>query len=260
MTEQDPSSVPQKMTFDPWAQHELLASYLREGILNGDYPPDTRLPSTRVMQERFRAAPQTIKNANDLLAKEGLARSQKGSGVWVRPHRQQTLVPAATKAPAAPGEPYNWLAVAADKGMAASSELLSVKVVVPSADVRELLGLASDETAVERAQVLSLDGEPAEFVRSYYPLDLADGTPLMEKKKIKGGTPRLLAEMGFLPDRCVDKVAARMPTLEQFLALKMPTREPVLRTLRAVYDPNGRVIEVTVMAKAGYRYEVQYEF
>ncbi|MEV7770543.1 GntR family transcriptional regulator [Kitasatospora sp. NPDC086791] len=260
MADQESNTPKQKLTYEPWAQHELMASYLREGILNGDFPPGSKLPSTRLMQEKFGAAPQTIKNANDLLAKEGLAVSHRGSGIIVRPHQQQTLVPAETKAPAEPGQSYSWIAVAERKGRTAASELLSVEVVVPPADVRQALGLSTDGTAAERVQVLSLDGEPAELVRSYYPLDLAEGTPLLQKKKIKGGTPRLLADMGHLPERCVDRVSARMPTLDQFLVLKMPTREPILRTLRTVYDQSGKVIEVTVMAKAGNDYELQYEF
>ncbi|MFD0405573.1 GntR family transcriptional regulator [Kitasatospora sp. NPDC127116] len=237
-----------------------MASYLREGILNGDFPPGSKLPSTRVMQEKFSAAPQTIKNSNDLLAKEGLAVSHRGSGIIVRPHRQRTLIPAETKAPAAPGEAYSWIGVAEQKGMRASSELLSVGAVEPSADVREAMDLPRGGLAVERVQVLSLDDQPTELVKSYYPLDLAKGTALEQKRKIKGGAPRLLADMGHDPERCVDKVSARMPTMEQFLALKMPTREPVLRTLRTVFDQHGRVIEVTVMAKAGYQSELQYEF
>lgn len=249
-----------KLRWEPWAQHELMASYLREGILNGDFPPGSKLPSTRVMQEKFKAAPQTIKNANDLLAKEGLAESRRGSGIIVRPHRQRTLVPAATKDPSPQGEAYSWLTEAEKRGMRAESTLLSVEAVTPPADVRELLGLAEDGQAIARTQVLSLDGAPAELVKSYYPMELAQGTALEQKKKIKGGSPRLLADMGYPPVRCVDKVAARMPTLEQFMALQMPTREPVLRTLRAVYSTDDRVIEVTVMAKAGYRYEVQYDF
>lgn len=255
----DEAKIP-KLRWEPWAQHELMASYLREGILNGDFPPGSNLPSTREMQKMFKAAPQTIKNSNELLSKEGLAESHRGKGIVVRPHRQRTMVPAAYKAPAPQGESYRWLTEAEKQGSRAESTLLSVESVVPPADVRELLGLEKDGVAVLRSQVLSLEGEPAELVKSYYPTELAQGTALEQQKKIKGGSPRLLADMGYPPVRCVDKVAARMPTLEQFMALKMPTREPVLRTLRAVYSKDDRVIEVTVMAKAGYRYELQYEF
>jgi GntR family transcriptional regulator len=267
MTDKDETPTPEtadeskpKLTYDPWAQHELLASYLREGILIGEYPPGSKLPSTRVMKGRFDAAPQTIKNANDLLAKEGLAFSQRGSGVHVRPNRARTMRPAAYKDPAAPGESYRWLSEAERQGLQASSELISVGEAVPPADARALLGLGEEDVAVERVQVLSLNGEPAELVKTYYPVELARGTALAEPRKLKGGSPRVLADLGYPTVRCVDKVSAWMPTPEQFFALKMPTREPVLRTLRATYSTDDRLVEVTVMAKAGYQYELQYEF
>lgn len=254
-----PPSEP-KQKYDPFSQHELMASYLREGILDGDFPPGSKLPSTQKMKAKFGAAPQSIKNANDLLAKEGLAYSQRGSGIIVRPHRQRTMTPAAYKNPAEPGEAYRWLTEAEKQGLHASSELVSVDEVTPPADVRELMGLGKDDVAVRRVQVLSLDGEPAELVKTYYPVELARGTVLAEPRKIKGGSPRALLDLGYPSARCVDKVSARMPTLEQFLALKMPTREPILRTLRATYSTGDVLVEVTVMAKAAYRYELQYEF
>lgn len=243
-----------------WAQHELLANYLRDGILSGEYPPGSKLPSTRALVELYGVAPQTIKNANDMLAEEGLVRSHRGSGIFARPHRQRTMVPSAYKAPAAPGEAYPWIGEAEKQGLRAVSTLLDVGEVGPPADVKEIMNLGEGGVAVLRCQILSLDGEPAELVKSYYPIELARGTKLAERKRIKGGSPRLLADMGFPPMRCVDKVSARLPTPEQVKALKSPTKLPILRTLRVTYSTDNRVIEVTIMAKAGHLYELQYDF
>jgi GntR family transcriptional regulator len=111
-----------------------------------------------------------------------------------------------------------------------------------------------------RAQVLSLDDEPVELVKSYYPLELARGTAMMDRRKIKGGTPALLAELGYPPRLSVDKVSARVPTQEQYTVLGLPGNLPVLRTLRVVFSDGERPIEATVMAKAGHLYELRYEF
>lgn len=111
-----------------------------------------------------------------------------------------------------------------------------------------------------RRQLISIDGEPAELVTSYYPLDIASGTALVEEQRIKGGTPSLLTALGFPPRRSVDRVSARVPTQGQCTALRLPGGLPVLRTLRTVYGPDNRPIEVTVMIKAGHLYELEYEF
>ncbi|NUK24767.1 GntR family transcriptional regulator [Streptomyces lunaelactis] len=125
---------------------------------------------------------------------------------------------------------------------------------------RTALNLPEGGTALLRRQVLMLDDEPAELVTSYYPVDIARGTAMMDRRKIKGGTPTLLAELGYPPRLSVDRISARVPTQEQYAALQLPSDLPVLRTLRVVYSDHDRAIEATVMVKAGHLYELQYEF
>lgn len=245
----------------PWSKHDLITAYLRYGILTGEYPPGSNLPSTRVLKERFDAAPQTIREATLKLAEEGLAVTRSGRGIVVRDHRQRTMTPAAYKEPSGPGEAYKWILEAERRGLPPGrSELLEVAEVRPPADVRDALALGNDGTAMLRRQVLHLGDESCELVKNYYPMDLAAGTALTVKKKIRGGAPRLLADMGFPPVRCIDKVSAMQPTPEQYVALRMPSKIPVLRTLRQTLSIDDRVIEVTEMAKAGHLYELRYEF
>lgn len=243
-----------------WAVQEQIAAFLRDGILNGDFPPGSKLPSSRKLTAKFGAAAQTIKNAVTTLEKEGLASPVQGSGVIVRPHRQRTMTPAAYKNPARPGEKYQWLSENEKKGAAAKAKLLDVEEVVPPAAVRETFGLGEDETALLRRQMLTLDGEPCELVEVYIPMSLARGTKLMNHHLLRGGSGRVLEDLGHPTVECVDKVSARLPTPEQYAALKMPTKLPVLRTYRTTYSTDGRPIQVEIMAKAGHMYELQYNF
>ncbi|MEU9444634.1 GntR family transcriptional regulator [Streptomyces sp. NPDC048304] len=243
-----------------WPVQDQIASYLRDGILNGDFPAGEKLPSSRELHARFGAAAQTIRNAITILEKEGLAYTRRGAGVYARQHRQRTMVPASYKNPPTDGGKYQWITVAEQKGLAGRSELLAVEEVVPPAAVRDAFGLAEDEKALLRRQVLYLDDQPCELVEVYFPLDLARGTPIAEHRKIKGGAGRVLLEAGYPPLRCVDKVAARWPTPEQAKALQMPTKLPVLRQFRVTYSMDDRPIQVEVMAKAGHLYELKYEF
>ncbi|WP_432048543.1 GntR family transcriptional regulator [Streptomyces asiaticus] len=246
---------------DQRSLHERIAADLRDEIMSGDLPPGARLPSTARLKERFTASNATVQKALQLLKDEGLAVGRAGAAVTVREHRQRTMRPASYMAPAAPGEPYRWLSEAAAGHQArGSSRLLDVTEIRPPADVAEALRLPEDGTALLRAQVLLLDDEPVELVKSYYPLELARGTAMMDRRKIKGGTPALLAELGHPPRLSVDKVSARVPTQEQYTVLGLPGNLPVLRTLRVVYTDGERPIEATVMAKAGHLYELRYEF
>ncbi len=112
--------------------------------------------------------------------------------------------------------------------------------------------------AVLRKQVMQLDDEPAELVHSYYPVDIARGTPLAEKRRIKGGTPRALSDLGFIPQEFVDQVSTRPPTSDEFVVLELPPDISIMRTFRVVYAEDRCPIEATIMVKAGHMYELQY--
>ncbi|CAM5593401.1 hypothetical protein GCM10010329_48770 [Streptomyces spiroverticillatus] len=240
--------------------HERIAADLRDEIMSGDLPPGGKLPSTAQLKERFDASSATVQKALQLLKEEGLAVGRAGSAVTVREHRQRTMRPASYMAPAPAGEPYRWLTETSKLGANPHSTLLDVTETAPPADVAARLGLAQGETAVLRRQLLTLDDEPVELVASYYPADIARGTPIAERCKIRGGTPALLAELGFPPRLSIDHVSARVPTQDQATALRLPGNLPVLRTLRVVLSDAERPIEATVMVKAGHLYELQYEF
>lgn len=249
-----------KESRDPRPLHERIATDLRRQILSGDRPAGSRMPTTPELKLQFDASNATIQKALGVLKAEGLLVGRAGSGVTVQDHRRRTIRPAATSQPAEPGEPYRWLTEAKKDGRQGRSRILRVAEVQPPADVAEALALGEGGVAVLRAQLLTLDDEPAELVHSFYPVELARGTAMAERQRIKGGTPTLLAEMGYPPRRTVDRVVADEPTQEEYDALELPSPLPVLRTLRVVYSDNDRPIEVTVMAKAGHLYQIQYEF
>ncbi|MFH8436628.1 GntR family transcriptional regulator [Streptomyces sp. NPDC018007] len=240
--------------------HERIAADLRDDIMSGDLAPGDSLPSTAQLKERFGAANATVQKALQLLKSEHLVVGRAGAAVTVREHRQRTIRPAAYMAPSTTGEPYRWLTEAKNSGSRARSTLLDVTEAEPPADVADALALPSGGTAVLRHQLLSIDDEPAELVASYYPLDIAEGTALTEPRRIPGGTPTLLASLGYPPRLSVDRVSARVATQEQYRLLRLPGDLPVLRTLRVVFSDDDRPIEATVMVKAGHLYEVQYAF
>lgn len=240
--------------------HARIAADLRDEIMNGDLAPGAKLPSTERLKERFAASNATVQKALGLLKEERLVVGRAGSAVTVREHRQRTMRPASYMAPADAGDRYRWLTEAEKLGTRARSRLLRVAETVPPADVSAVLGLPEGGTALLRHQLLLIDDEPVELVSSYYPLEIARGTLLTKRRKITGGTPALLAELGYPPRLSVDRVSARVPTQEQFTALRLPGDLPVLRTLRVVRSDDDRPIEATVMVKAGHLYELQYEF
>lgn len=249
-----------KDALDPRPLHERIAASLRREIVNDNIEPGDALPSTEKLKGRFGASSATIQKAVTLLKNEPLAKGRPGASITTLPPKRHALTPAATSKPAEPGAAYRWLTEAEKAGRRPSVELLEVAEMVPPRRVAKALGLSGEEVALLRKQILLLDGEPCELVRSYYPLDLARGTAMMERKKIKGGTPTLLADLGYPPVHTFDEVTAEEPTQEEYEALRLPSIVPVLCTFRVVLSHDDRVIEVTEMSKAGHRYKLRYDF
>ncbi|MFI5871439.1 GntR family transcriptional regulator [Streptomyces sp. NPDC051445] len=250
----DPEAV------DRRSLHERIAADLRDDIMSGELAPGANLPTTAQLKERFEASSATVQKALRLLKDECLVVGRAGAAVTVREHRRRTVRPAALMTSSRTGAPYRWLAEAARHGTHARTRLLDVAETRPPADVRAVLGLPSDGTALLRAQILLVDDEPAELVEAYYPLDIALGTALAERRRIRGGASALLTELGHPPRRSTDRVSARVPTQAQYQALHLTSGMPVLRTLRVIHGDGSRPVEVTVMVKAGHLYELQYEF
>lgn len=246
---------------DERPRHQQIAAAIRASILDGTYPPGSKLPTTAEYQEQFRgpekvAPNQTIQNALTLLELEGLIYRRKGSGVFVETNVGRTVVPASYLRPAEPNAPYPWVSEAATRGQVGSSRLLAVGTVEPPSFIAAVF--APETIAVLRAQILLLDDDPAELVRSYYPTSIAAGTALEEDRRIPGGSPRLLADLGFPPRQVVDQISARPPTTEELVHLRLPQDVPVIRTFRVVLSHGGRPIEATEMLKAAHRYELEY--
>ncbi|APE22249.1 MULTISPECIES: GntR family transcriptional regulator [Streptomyces] len=244
---------------DTRSPHQKIAAELRRRITRGDLPPGSKLGSTAELMEQYGGvANTTVQKALQALKAEGLLEGLPGRGVYVRQHVQQSVEPIAYMKPAGPGEPYPWMSEAAKRERAGAIRLLDVEVVVPPAEVAEALRLEDGGRAVLRKQLLLLDEEPTELTRSYYPLSLVEGTAVLERKRIRGGTPALLDSLGFPPREFVDELSSEIPTEEEVVALELPKDMPVLVAFRVVYSDGGRPIEATLMTKAAHRYRMRY--
>lgn len=247
------------MSRDPRPRYQQIAADLRAAILGGVLRPGEALPSVRGLMDQHDVSTSTMQAALKLLKDEGYLVGEQGRGVFVRPQPQQTIAPEEYVNPSPPGEPYVWMVEAARRGQVGTSRLLSVDVDVrPAGPFATALGLTDGETAVVRTQILGFDSDPVELVRTFYPMTLAAGTPLVEQRKIRGGAPTVLAGLGLLPAETVDTILTRPPTTEEYVQLELPAEVPVLRTFRVTYAAGRRPIEVTESVKAGHRYELRY--
>lgn len=228
------------------SRQRQLAGDLRALILSGDIAAGQRLPSTAELRQRYGVNNMTVTRAVAILKAEGLVEGYRGKSV-VATGRRPATIRAVHEPPIR----------ATDR--TTSTRLLEVGETPAPAQVAEAFGVAVGDPVLVREQLSLLDGEPAELVWNYYPVDLARGTALAEPRLLAGGSPAVLAALGHPVREAVDRVSVRLATVAEFVALGLPGDVPVLRQFRVAYAAGRRAVEATVMIKSGQRFEIRYD-
>jgi DNA-binding transcriptional regulator YhcF (GntR family) len=76
---------------DPRQESQQIAIRVRAAILAGKFEPGERLPSQNELASRYGVARETVKRALELLRRERLIVTRKGSGSFVRAQTQRPL-------------------------------------------------------------------------------------------------------------------------------------------------------------------------
>lgn len=144
--------------------------------------------------------------------------------------------------------------------MTAEQIFLGAETVQPPQDVADRLGLPASDAAVVRRHLLSLEGDLLQLADSYFPLDVAEGTPIAASEKLEGGVhAELERNLGYKLDRFVEELTFRMPTPDERRRLGLGDGIPVVRLLRTLYDKDDRPLEVSDFLLAGDRHVLVYE-
>lgn len=237
---------------------DRIAAEIRKLIMSGEWEPGKQVPTNQKLRDQFATSNVTIQRALQILKDERLLEGQTGVGVFVRSEGAQTIQPAHYIAPSEPGQPYRWLSEATKRGQRSKYRMLEVAEVMPPVEVARALRLEDGGTAVLRSRIGFLDDQPAELVHSYYPIELARGTRLADRRLIPGGSPALLEGMGYPTRSQDDVVAARPATTEEYEALEIPRDVPVIEVFRIVYSDDEKPIEVTLLTKPAHRFKMGY--
>ncbi|MEV4093048.1 GntR family transcriptional regulator [Streptosporangium saharense] len=228
------------MKRDTRPQSEKIAAATRAQIMAGLLPPGSKLPSIPRLAAEWEVSTATVQNAWQILRTEGYLESETGKGVFVRERSQFAISSVAYFDPVEREVRY---------------EILDVGEVEAPADIAAALG---EERAVLRHRLMLHGDERVELSWSYYPATFAVGTPLGERKRIRGGAPRVLDDLGYPERRFVDRVSVRPPTTEEAEMLEIPAGVHVIRQFRTIYSDDEKVVEVTIVVLPGHLYEVSY--
>jgi GntR family transcriptional regulator len=239
---------------------EQVADVFRQRIDSGELPPGSRLPAEQEIAEQYGLARDTVRRALNMLTQEGLLRVARGKGRLVRDHSRVPWWPqrfeSASTRKDTPGTGLDaWAADIAQQGSAPRQEV-EVKIVEAPALVAERLGLEPGTSVVTRRRIRYVNDLPNQIADSYYPMDVAIGSPIMTPGDITipGG---LMTAAGHPQVRFVDEIVGRLADAEERQRLNLPPVTAVAEHVRTGFNKDDRPVRVIVTI--GERMTIMYE-
>ncbi|MFG3051866.1 UTRA domain-containing protein [Kitasatospora sp. NPDC048239] len=151
-----------------------------------------------------------------------------------------------------------WSELARASGRQGGQRLIEVGEVEAPEGVACALRLPVGALVSIRRRVITLDGRAVEVASSYYPADIAAGTPLARPARIRGGAVAVLAALGHQPVVAHEEVAARPVSAAELEILDANPSDWVLDLLRIALDVTGRPVEVSLMTMLAVGRKLHY--
>ena len=226
-------------------KYRQIADNLREQINAGTLRPGDQLPTEPQLATTYGASRSTIRLAVGMLTTNGLVETRQGMGTFVRQPAAPVTVVLTREENWRAGEHSDAaLQPAGDHIHRPMTARFLAETANASAEVAAALNIAEGAQVVVRRSHLHLDREPWSLVASYYPMDIADGTPLEQAGPITESASLVLAELGHRPVGYRDDVYARMPDPTEAEFFQLATGIPLTVVSRTVYDAS-RPIRLT---------------
>jgi GntR family transcriptional regulator len=218
---------------DPRSPSKQLADELRELMAAEELTAGEKLPSERELSDRYRVAPQTVRQAVAILKNEGLVIGHAGRGVFVR--TQGPLIRLGperfSRAKRTTGKSAQQLEAEA-MGRTFRQEILELAEVPAPEHVAAHLGINEGDPVFKRYRREYVGDDPNQVAASYYRPELVAGTAIVSSSTGPGGSYARLEEAGYPLTDFYEEFSARMPTPDEVRLLRLPAGTPVMCVLR----------------------------
>jgi GntR family transcriptional regulator len=235
-------------TIDPNAfvpRYYQLANILREHIAEGKYVANQPIPSERQLEEIYSVSRPTIRQAIDLLIRQGFLYREHGRGTFVSPQKLQKGI----------SELTSFTEDMKQRGLAPGQRILEIGYVEPPEKVRAHLELPATCNRVLRIERLRLgDAVPMGLQTSYY--NLPEGmTITREDLEANGSVYSILQEkFHLIPTEADETLEVTVATPQEATLLQVAPGSPLLLSERTTYSQYRRVIEFVKILYRGDRY------
>jgi GntR family transcriptional regulator len=222
-----------------------LANILRERIVKGELAARKSIPSERQLEKDYSVSRTTIREAIDLLVRQGFLYREHGRGTFVSPQKLQKGI----------SELTSFTEDMKRRGIKPGQKILEIGYVEPPEDVRGHLELSRESGKILRIERLRLGGGvPMGLQTSYYALPGGQTITRQELDEY-GSTYRILREkFHLIPTEADETLEVALASSREALLLQIKPRSPLLLSERTTYSQDRSVIEFVRILYRGDRY------
>ncbi len=224
----------------PTPVYSQIAEAIKALIAQGEAPVGTPLPPERVLCEHFGVSRMTLRQAYDVLERDGLIESHRGRGTFValpRMQKQQQEMRSFTEEITA-------------RGAVPSSSLIAFRRSKQTPADRAFFGLPGDETIYEVERVRYADKTPVALELAHIPEYLC---PNLDRFNLGAQSIYQILEenYGLALAYCTEKISAALPTRRQRELLRVSGPASVLVVNRQTYTDKDTPAELAVTSYRG---------
>ncbi|UGQ14281.1 GntR family transcriptional regulator [Yinghuangia sp. ASG 101] len=240
---------------DKQPKYRVIASYLRDRILDGTYVAGQALPSEEVLAKEFGVTRPTVRQGISELRAAGLVEAAMGRGTFVRsPHARPNITrPRGVRR--APDGRY----IEADAiRWNSQEEPTRTRTDAPLA-LADLLRIPPGEPMFTYDEVHTAEhGRLRQTHRTYVPFSVLVGTPYEETAPPPA--PELFTELEKLGHELhwTEHVRTRMPMPDEASTLRLAEGVPLFQILRVTYNQAERPLALEEFKLPGDDLEVTY--
>jgi GntR family transcriptional regulator len=241
------------------AKYRQIADNLRDQISSGTLRPGDQLPTEPQLATAYDASRSTIRLAIGMLTSRGLIETRQGMGTFVsQPAALRTVVLTREEDWQVGEHAHAALQPAGELTDRPVTARFLAETVDASAEVAAALDIAEGTRVLVRRSHLHLEHEPWSLVASYYPMDIASGTPLEQAGQMDKSASLVLAELGHLRAGHRDDIYARMPDPVEAEFFRLASVVPVTVVSRTAYD-QSRPIRLTLYVYRADQVRLRHE-
>jgi GntR family transcriptional regulator len=210
---------------------DVVRSELRRAIIEGEFPPSSKLPNEEALCARYAVSRITLREAVRGLIEDGYVIRRQGAG---------TFVTAGPKLRNSLDTNFSYTEYLESTGIRVSKKVLDANRMVAGEEVATALGIAANDEVTVVRRVRIAGRTPAIYSIDTVPGDIID--PKRDMKAFGQSLYRLLASRGHTVDHARSVLTPVIATGEIASILDVPRGTPLQHLRQVDFDTGGRPV------------------